>query len=164
MVVVIVLCLVPTAPASAHAERSASTPDDGERLEAPPTTLDIRFTEPPIGDANFEVLDGCQRDVVEDLEVQGTEITATLAQGQPGGWSVRTHVVSGIDGHATKDRWRFQVAGRPDCEAEQEPRPGAASGESEDEGGTLLLLVFAAVTLGVIGLALVLRRTGSGGA
>lgn len=160
LALVVALWLVATtASAFAHAERSASTPDEGTRVEAAPSSLKIEFTEPPIADANFEVWDGCGRDVVEGIEVQGTGITASLAEGQPGSWSVRTQVVSGIDGHATKDRWRFLVAGEADCEAEPGPGATSAGGENgKEEAGGSFLLMFAAGTLVVIALALLVRR------
>lgn len=151
-------------PALAHAERSGSTPDDGERLKSAPNNMRIEFTEPPIADAAFEVLDGCGRDVVQGIEVQGTEITASLAEGQPGEWSVRTQVVSGIDGHSTKDRWAFSVTGTEDCEAEPDPGDGDPEASAEDitdDGGSFPLLAFAAGTLLVIALALMLRKKSS---
>ncbi len=157
LVPVMMLSLATAPPAFAHAERVASTPDEGERLKGKPPTLQIDFSEPPIGDATFEVLDGCGRDVVADLEVQGTQITASLAGGQPGLWNVRTHVVSGIDGHATRDQWRFRVAGEQDCAAEPVPTGPAAADDGSDTGG-FPLLAFAAGTTLVIIFALLLRR------
>ena len=152
--------LVHAAPASAHAERIRSKPDEGERASAPPAALRIDFSEPPIGDARFIVLDGCGNDVVEEIDAHGTTIDATLRDGQPGDWQVETRVVSGVDGHATSDAWSFSVRGSPDCSEEPEETPPASAGdEDEDPGGDgTFLLVFAGLTLVAIVLALALRR------
>ena len=152
--------LVQAAPAFAHAERSASTPKEGATVAAPPETLNITFTEPPTGDAVVEIADGCGRDVVADLEVQNFEITATLAAGQPGRWTVNSNVISGIDGHNTRDRWTFQVRGEADCSAPETEAPDATGDdEDEDEGGgssalPLLLIVGGTLALVVVGLML----------
>ncbi|HJR46250.1 MAG TPA: copper resistance CopC family protein [Actinomycetota bacterium] len=155
------LVLAQAAPALAHAERIGSKPDEGARVGAPPSGLRIDFSEPPIGDARFVVLDGCGRDVVQNIDVSGTTIDATLAEGQPGEWQVDTRVVSGVDGHATSDNWSFAVRGNADCEqepVETTPPPEAGGDEDDEGGGSTFLLIFAAGTLVVIGLALALRR------
>lgn len=155
------LVVAPAAPASAHAERSSSRPEEGAAVPAAPGTLAITFTEPPTGDAVVEVADGCGRDVVTDVQVQNFEITATLADGQPGRWTVQTNVISGIDGHNTRDRWTFSVRGEADCSAPQTdaPDPGAAGDEGEDEGGGLpvALIVVVAATVGLVVVGLLVR-------
>lgn len=148
-------------PAFAHAERSASSPKEGSNVASSPHTLAITFTEPPTGDAVVEVLDGCGNDVVADLEIQNLEITASLAEGQPGEWTVRTNVISGIDGHNTRDRWTFGVRGKADCSAAETAAPDAApDDEDEDDGGgsAFPLIAIGAATAVLIALALVLRR------
>lgn len=154
------------APASAHAERSASTPKEGATVAAPPKTLEITFTEPPTGDAVVEVVDGCRRDVVADVQVQNFDITADLAKGQPGDWEVRTNVISGVDGHNTRDRWSFAVRGQADCSAAKTDAPEAADGpDDEDEGGgsgALPLLVIGGATLALVAVGLVLRGRSGG--
>ncbi|HYO61330.1 MAG TPA: copper resistance protein CopC [Actinomycetota bacterium] len=147
-------------PALAHAERSASSPKEGSRVASPPTTLAITFTEPPTGEAVVEVLDGCGNDVVADLEIQNLEITASLSEGQPGDWTVRTNVISGIDGHNTRDRWGFEVRGKADCSAAATAAPAAApDDDEEDDGGgsAFPLVAIGAATAVLIALALVLR-------
>jgi methionine-rich copper-binding protein CopC len=155
------LVAAPAAPASAHAERSSSRPEEGAAVAAAPGKLAITFTEPPTGDAVVEVADGCGRDVVTDVDVQNFEITATLADGQPGRWTVQTNVISGIDGHNTRDRWNFSVRGEADCSAPQTeaPDPGAAGGaDDEDDGGApVALLVIGAATIGLVVVGLLVR-------
>ncbi|MDQ4125674.1 MAG: copper resistance protein CopC, partial [Actinomycetota bacterium] len=155
--------LAQTAPAFAHAERSGSTPKEGAAVAAPPEALNITFTEPPTGDAVVEVIDGCRREVVADVEVQNFEITAALAGGQPGRWTVRTNVISGVDGHNTRDQWTFRVRGEADCTAAETTAPDA-TGDEEDGGGgggALPLLLVAGGTVALVVVALLLRGRGS---
>jgi copper transport protein len=148
-----------TTPAVAHAERSDSTPREGAAVATAPEELHITFTEPPTGDAVAEVLDGCGREVVTGIEVQNFEITARLASGQPGKWTVQTNVISGVDGHNTRDRWSFKVRGEPDCSAPETEAPDAAGDpEDSDDGGSsafpLIALVAATLVLVAVGVAL----------
>lgn len=161
--VVLAWVLAGAAPALAHAERTGSTPEERSRVTAPPAEVSVTFTEPPVADADLQVLDGCDRDVVDDLEVQGTEITAALAGGQPGRWRVEFHVVSGIDGHPTRDAFTFRVRGAADCSEEEEPPPAAEDDDAGDDdgGGGLLIALFAGGTVVLVLLALVLRGRGS---
>ena len=150
--------VVQTTPALAHAERASSRPEEGAKVSSAPLTLGITFTEPPTGDAVVEVTDGCDRDVVADVEVQNFEITAALAEGQPGKWTVRTNVISGIDGHNTRDRWTFSVRGEADCSAPQTDAPEAAPDDEDEEGSSPLpLILIGAGTLALIAVGLVVR-------
>lgn len=151
-------------PALAHAERTSSTPEPKARLDEAPNEVEVTFTEPPIADADFKVLDGCDRDVVEELEVQGTEITASLAGGQPGRWRVDFQVVSAIDGHATTDAFGFLVQGSKDCSSQAQSPPPAGGGPEEDDGGGQMLLIglFVGGTVLVVALAFAVRGRKSG--
>lgn len=155
------MIVVDAAPALAHAERVASVPKEGARLASPPASMRIDFSEPPIGEAMFEVIDGCERNVVQDLEVQNLEITAKLASGQPGTWKVRTRVVSGVDGHATSDRWTFSVKGKADCAEEPPPVADDRPEDRPNDGGDFPILPFAAGTVLIIAVALVFRGRSS---
>lgn len=158
LAVAAVVVLGQALPARAHAERSASTPKEGTTVGTVPASLRITFTEPPTGNAVVQVLDGCERDVVADLEVQNFEITADLSAGQPGTWTVQSNVISAVDGHNTRDRWTFDVRGDPDCSAPASEGP-AAGGDPEDDGGgsALPLIALGAGMVVVIAIALVLR-------
>lgn len=153
--------VVQATPALAHAERASSQPEEGAKVSAAPASLAITFTEPPTGDAVVEVTDGCKRDVVADVEVQNFEITTSLAEGQPGKWTVQTNVISGVDGHNTRDRWTFTVRGEPDCSASQTLAPDAGAAdedEGEDRGGSSLPLILIGVaTLALVVVGLVVR-------
>lgn len=127
-----------------------------------PGSLQITFTEPPTGNAVVQVLDGCERDVVADLQVQNFEITAELSAGQPGTWTVQSNVISAVDGHNTRDRWRFDVRGEPDCTAPEDDGPAAGGETEDDEGGSALpLIALGAGMVVLIAIALVLRGRSS---
>ncbi len=160
LAVVLWLVVPQAAPAAAHAERASSTPEEGERVAGVPTSLAITFTEPPTGDAVVEVADGCGRNVVSDVEVQNLEITAALAEGQPGKWTVHTNVISGIDGHNTRDRWSFTVRGEADCAAAETIAPDARRDEDDGGGSPVPLIAIGAATLALVALGLVLRGRG----
>jgi methionine-rich copper-binding protein CopC len=161
--VTLVAAVAYSGPAFAHAERASSRPDAGSKAATAPGSLVVTFTEPPTGDAAVEVLDGCGRDVVSDVQVQNYEITATLAAGQPGRWEVRTNVISAIDGHNTRDRWAFSVRGEADCSAAETPAPEATEADDEDEGGggALPLIAIGAATLVLVAVGMMLRGRGS---
>ncbi len=95
--------------------------------------------------------------------MQNLAITASLADGQPGKWTVRTNVISGVDGHNTRDRWTFGVRGEADCTAPQTEAPDAAAGDGDDEGdgsSAMPLLAIGAATVALIAIGLVLRGRG----
>ena len=155
LLIVAIFIVTMSSVASAHAERTSSQPEEGARLDQVPTTLAIDFSEPPTGDAVLEVLDGCGNDVVETLNVQNQEISAELLEGQPGRWSVTSTVVSGIDGHQTKDSWKFAVAGKADCS-----EAAAGSGErgpQEEEDSDFPIIPVVAGAIGVLVVAVLLR-------
>ena len=147
-----------TSPASAHAERAKSTPKEGERVTAAPSELTITFTEPPAGNAKVSVLDGCDDEVALSREVSNLEIVAELGEGQPGKWKVSTTLVSGLDGHPTKDRWTFNVAGEADCSQEAAPAPAATEEETGDGGVPSILIIGAVGGLALVGLAVLFRK------
>ena len=148
-----------TTPARAHAERVASKPEADAKLSEAPTSLSIDFSEPPTGDANLVVMDGCDNDVVDEITVENMNVSASLGEGQPGKWVVRSTVVSGIDGHETTDSWSFSVIGQKDCSAPNDDEPTDAEGDDgDDEDSSFPIVPVAIGTLAVVGIALLLRR------
>jgi copper resistance protein C len=151
--------LFPAAAAHAHAQLIDSTPKEGAKLDAVPETIRLEFSEPTISGDDLVVSDGCDNDVVASAEADQTkkEIVATLAEAQPGDWEVSSRVVSTVDGHPTKDGFKFTVAGEPDCSAEAAPPP-----REEDEGSSSLplLLGLGGVTALIVVGALVVRNRG----
>lgn len=148
-------------PARAHAERIASKPEANAELSKAPSSLSIDFTEPPTGDANLVVMDGCENDVVDEITVENMSVSASLVEGQPGKWVVRSTVVSGVDGHETKDSWSFSVEGQKDC-SQTSDEPTSAEGGEDDDGSSFPIVPFAVGTLAVVGVALMLRQITGG--
>lgn len=115
--------------ALAHGDAQTSDPAPGARVRKVPARIAISFTEPPTKDSRFEVMDGCDQDVFQELVGSGTEVELRLADGQPGRWNVSYRVISATDGHLTRKSFGFKVAGSKDC---SEPDPG----ETDDQIGT----------------------------
>lgn len=151
-----VLALSGPSPALGHAAYQGSDPEDGARLAEAPQQVRVSYAEPPVTDSSFVVTDGCGRDVTESVEILNREITAAVAEGEPGRWAVEWRVVSAVDGHLTRDGFQFSVSGRADCS-----RPGrdatqaAPSDEDEGDSGALIPVVMVGVLL--VGLALTAR-------
>lgn len=151
----IALLLAQPAPAGAHAVLSDSVPARGDTVTTAPTEIVLRFTEPPVADARIAISDGCDRDVVQGIEVLNAELTVAATGGQPGKWRVRYQVVSAVDGHSTSGTFSFEVAGSADCAAAVPSQP--APGPDSPAGGSSLLPL-------LIGSALVVIASIAGGA
>ena len=146
-----------TAPSvSAHAERTESRPAPRSKEGVAPTEIRISFTEPPTSDSQVSVFDGCGDDVVSEVSSAGTDMTISLGDGQPGQWKVETSVISGLDGHPTRDAWRFVVEGEPDCSAAARGPEEGTDEEPEPSGGGLPILVVVGGAA-LIGLAILAR-------
>ncbi len=127
---VLLLLLALETPAAGHSVLTSSQPRSNQTLAQPPSIVEMDYTEPPTGDASVSVTDGCGDDVVSEIEVQNNTVTTSLAKGGPGRWRVRFAVVSGVDGHATKGGFSFEVEGKRDCPrraAGPRPEPEANS-------------------------------------
>ena len=92
-----------------------------------------------------------------DFEVTDRTIHANLDPGQPGTWKVRTRVVSGLDGHPTRDRWSFEVGGTRDCAALPPGADETEEPEEEDGGGVGAAALLAAAAVVLIGVAAAIR-------
>ena len=134
--------------AHAHAAYQSSDPEPRARLDEAPASVTVAYSEPPTTDSNFSVTDGCGRGVAGDIEVLNKTIEATVGDAQPGRWTVEWAVLSAVDGHTTRDRFTFTVAGEADCSAataddeptDEDPEPGGA-------GTSLVPYVLGAVLL-----------------
>ncbi|HVL64895.1 MAG TPA: copper resistance CopC family protein [Actinomycetota bacterium] len=172
IVILAVLLVSTAAPAFGHGEEITTDPEDGARLDAPPSEVGVALTEPPARGSTIRVLDGCGDDVVGRVSIAGPEMVARIRGGQPGRWRVRWAAISAVDGHPTQGRFSFRVAGESDCAAEPEPDPATstpsspeepAEGDGEEDGSSGVPVgVAAAVALGIVALAIVARRSGSG--
>jgi methionine-rich copper-binding protein CopC len=158
-IVCALVVLLPVSAALAHAERQSSDPKEGKKLDEPPLHLYINFSEPPTGDSQVTVTDGCGNDVIDNFDVQDRTIHANLLAGQPGEYNVTTQVVSGLDGHETNDAWSFTVTGTKDCSAAPptSDSDGAGTSAEEDDGIGSVALLAAGGAVVLIGIAAAIR-------
>lgn len=133
--------------AQAHAAYVGSDPEPRTRLDAAPASITVDYAEPPTTDSVFSVVDGCGRDVASDIEVLNRTIEATVEDAQPGEWTVEWTVLSAVDGHTTRDSFRFTVAGDADCSAATANEPTNDDPEAQGAGGSLVPYVIGAVVL-----------------
>jgi methionine-rich copper-binding protein CopC len=145
--------------ALAHGQLEGSDPEDGARLKAAPPEVVVTYTEVPSDANGFRVKDGCGRNVIRTVAVEGNSIRARTPDAQPGTWLVRWDVISAQDGHETEGSLTFKVAGKPDCSEGTEPKAQGPGGGEESSGvsGTTLLLIGAGSVV-LIAIALVVRR------
>ena len=141
-------------PAFGHAAKTTSDPEKGARLEVAPEQVTVTYAEPPTTDSKFTVLDGCDRDVTNTVEILNDTIEATMHNGQPGKWTVEWSVVSAVDGHLTRDDISFQVKGETDCSLAQETQGPAPRTEP---GSSLPLVPIGIATAVIIGIAVAIR-------
>lgn len=158
------------APASAHDQLTASTPEQGQLLETAPTNVSVTFNEDVLDIGNaIVVLDNTGTDwVTGPVSVDGATVSATLKPDMPVGvYTMNWRVVS-ADGHPVastivfgvgsselvKDELAVAVAavGEPAADETAEPgndsalltaEPAAAS--QSDAGSTILIGAIGAV-------------------
>jgi methionine-rich copper-binding protein CopC len=150
------------APALAHGDLSSSNPEVNGLLEDPPSVVVLNFAEPP-SEQKITVLDGCHRNVAQEVEVEGARATVSLAgSAQPGHFRVRYRNVSSVDGHAINGRYAFHVLGKKNCREGNTEEPGeggdrAAPPGPPDDGSSFPVVPVALGTIGVVGVALLVR-------
>lgn len=142
-------------PAFAHAERVSSHPEEGDRLKEAPSKVSIEFSEPPAADASLQVVDGCGNDVAGEVQVANQGISVPIDGGQPGKWKVDSTVVSGLDGHETRDSWTFSVGGKADCSQGGGGGRARGGGDEDESSFPVIPVVIGAVV--VLAVALLLR-------
>jgi methionine-rich copper-binding protein CopC len=163
-------------PAGAHGEIESSDPAPESRVRRAPGSVAITFTEAPTAQAVLEVTDGCRRKVGQGVDVADATATVRTATGQPGRWQVSYRVISAADGHETKGKYAFTVAGKKDCTPDPKPtdepkgdedpaapNDKASPDDSDDTGGSSAPVVPIALgAAALIVVALLVRRSGSG--
>jgi copper resistance protein C len=160
-------------PAGAHGDIQASDPAPKSRVRGAPRSVAITFTEAPTPQAVLKVTDGCKRDVGQGVDVADATATVRVATGQPGKWQVSYRVISSLDGHQTQGRYTFTVAGEKDCTPDPEPthsginedpaapNPDAAADDEPDDSSGAPVVPIALGAVGLIAVALIVRRSGS---
>jgi methionine-rich copper-binding protein CopC len=156
---------LPTSHAFAHGEIETSNPADHATLKKVPPEVSVTFSETPSDASKLVVKDGCGSEM-GDPSVEGKALVVSVGDAQPGTWSAKWDVISAEDGHRTKGAISFLVRGQPDCSV-GEPSPdetGDAGSPGEDAAGSsegipTVVIVGGAVGLGLVVLALVIRRS-----
>ena len=171
LLVSMVLGLVAVAaPAGAHGDIQATNPEPESKVRRAPRSVAVTFTEAPTAQAVLNVTDGCKRDVGQGVDVADATATVRVATGQPGKWQVSYRVISSLDGHQTRGRYSFTVAGKKDCTPDEDPTddPGdgptqAADGDTDEpeESSGAPVIPIALGAIGLIAVALIVRRSGS---
>ncbi|MEZ5110279.1 MAG: copper resistance protein CopC [Microbacteriaceae bacterium] len=171
--------------ASAHDSLISSSPEEGQRLEAAPAEVSLRFTADvlPIGAAVI-VSDAADRDWVSgEVVLVGDTVTAPLEAGMPdAGYELRWRVVSS-DGHPISGLIPFTVGdgdGEPIVRSDRgnadgsgtAANPDDAQGQITDEGseepGGIPRVVWLGIGGAVVALAIaaliafIRRRTRAG--
>ena len=163
------LVLLPVAPAAGHGEIQGTNPKQGSRVAEVPRRLAVTLTEAPGPGSQIRAVDGCKRKVRGTVAQEGNDLVLAVTGGEPGRWTVSYRAISSVDGHLTKDRFAFAVAGRKDCSEDDTEIGGGkdtrvASPDGGDDGSSFPLVPFGIATVVVIVLALVLRRRAASGA
>lgn len=166
----LVWTLLVVAPAFGHGDLQGTSPEDGSTVPKPPGRVSITLTEAPTRGAEASATDGCKRDVASAVSVDGSDIVVTIDGGEPGRWKVTYRAVSSVDGHQTKGKVGFEVAGKKDCSSgdAEEPEdeidaaddPGIVENPNPpDEGGMSWLLWVAVGTVALVIVAFLVRRS-----
>ncbi|MDQ4142793.1 MAG: copper resistance protein CopC [Actinomycetota bacterium] len=167
---VLAMALTPVT-ALAHGDLQSTIPEAGSKSKKPLDHIIINFTEPPTNNSVVRVKDGCDRQIVEELDFEDKAAHVYLSKGQPGKWRVSYDVVSAVDGHKSDGSYSLTVAGKADCSQKSNgnggradpadeatgPGPQAGGGGGEDESSFPVVPV-ALGSVGVIALALLARR------
>ena len=160
--------LFPIAPASAHGEIQGTNPKPGSRVAAVPRRVAVTLTEAPGPGSVIKAVDGCRRKVRGSIAQSGNDLVLAVSRGEPGRWTVSYRAISSVDGHLTRDRFAFAVAGRKDCSRDDTQIAGGrdtrVAAPDADPGSSFPFVPFGIATAAVLVLAFVLRRrTDSGG-
>lgn len=123
-------------PAAAHGEKVKTDPQEGTDLKTTPGTVSVTLSEPPTAQAKLQVVDGCGRQVVRAVKVQGSDIVASVSDAQPGRWKASFRAISSVDGHESQDTWAFAVDGKKDCSKDETAGDGETVDDDQIEQGT----------------------------
>lgn len=169
LVLICALAVIPLNTASAHGDLERSDPERGDHERKPPRTIALDFAEPPTADSNFEVTDGCRENVLAGVSGEGPNAVLQIDGGAPGRWKVEYRTVSSVDGHLVEGSFSFHVGNKTEPCEEPAPDPSAtvdigAPGprlENEDGDGGLPLLPIGLAGVGIVAVALLIRRMGA---
>lgn len=166
----LLLLLVLCGPAFAHAQLLEASPDEGETVSGAPEQVRLWFDEPV--EAEFDPLkiyDSRGARIDEDnarIDPNDACVLVVDLQGPPGDsreddWRVAYTVdwrVTSVDGHVVQDTYSFTVMPGEtvgDAEPAAEPASSREVAEEHSSGGLASITGYSAVSLGVLGLAVV---------
>lgn len=165
------LLVVAASAASAHGAYTSSSPAKGERLEATPDEVRVTLTEEPAHGSTIRVTDGCGRNVVEHVNLEGPDLVGIVGgeiAPEPGAWRVRFRSISAVDGHAARGSFAFKVRGERDCargegptDEESESPDTSSQPPIVNDDTSFPWIPFALGTLVLVVVALVARRARS---
>jgi methionine-rich copper-binding protein CopC len=165
-----VLVTVLATPAWGHGDLQSTSPRDGQRVKEPPREVTISLTEAPTEQGlEATARDGCNEKIPAAVSVEESTVVMTLEGGAPGHWMVKYRAVSSVDGHQTRGKFHFMVAGPHDCSEGEEDeggddiaandQPGIVENEDPPDGSsTTWIWIVLAGTVVLAGLAFVVRR------
>jgi copper resistance protein C len=133
-------------PAAAHDALTGSTPEDGATVEAPPASVDLAFTEPPLGIGAEVRVTGPDGQVVNagDLVVTDTTVSQPIAADLPAGAYAVAWRVTSSDGHPISGELSFTASAgtaagpepAPTGEPTSEPTEPSQPTEPSEASGT----------------------------
>lgn len=136
------LSVVLSGVALAHGDIQSTDPEEGSHPVDPPDEVRITFTQAPTADSRFEVVDGCDNDVLAGVSGEGPNAVLEIEGGSTGAWTVRYRVISSVDGHPSRGNFSFLVGRGPlNCDeptpdvTEDVPPEAAPSPPSDDPSG-----------------------------
>ena len=159
-----------TTPAWGHGDLRSTSPSDGQRVKKPPREVTIELTEAPTEQGlEATVRDGCNKRLPAAVSVEESTIVLSLEGGAPGHWMTKYRAVSSVDGHQTRGKFHFMVAGPHDCSEHEDEeggddiaandQPGIVQNPDPPGGGSPMWIWFVlAGTVVLGGLAFVVRR------
>ena len=169
----VLLMVMGNSLAQAHGDLKSTIPAADSKLKKAPEHLIINFTEPPTKDSVVRVRDGCNFNIIDEVDFENSVAHVFVSDGQPGKWKVSYDVISAADGHRTGGSYGFEVTGKAVCspqkgllspkKTDQGQAPGPqAGGRGDDRGGrddgSFPVVPIALGGAAVIALALVARR------
>lgn len=162
------LLLSVPAHAWGHGDLQGTDPEQGSRVDKPPATVTVTLTEAPARGSVMTVRDGCGRKVPGEVFVRNANLGISVSGGAPGAWRATYRAISAEDGHLTRGKLAFTVAGKKDCSKKPSPADQIGGGADTrvnappgDDESSFPIVQFAIGTVVVVGAALFLRRSAS---
>jgi methionine-rich copper-binding protein CopC len=108
-------------PAQAHAVYKDSDPADESTVSSAPSSVWAEFSEPPAdGASTLQIFDPCGAQVdLGDSSSSGYRTTVSMNGVIAGEYTVRFHVVSGLDGHETTGDFTFTATEGDPCNGDE---------------------------------------------